>query len=132
MANPYEEPEYPNDLPSPEERIERALEQLDGVMLTPEQAQEALRFKLWMLEQMDLEPDEYVTDIEFTLAEIGRSSEPQSLGQVYRKHHISSLGQPLIEGLREQSLVGDFVYNGIWHEISFYRNPPKGIKPAEF
>lgn len=125
MFDPFDESApNPYEAMSVDEIIAVALRRLDAVTLTPEQASEILEFHLMRMEGFiddgTLEPDEFVSDETFAYAEIAGGEEPRSFGEVYRKYHVSSKGQPLMGGVRETGLASD-LEGGIWSEISLWK-----------
>lgn len=126
MCNPFDESE-PNryEEMSIDEIIDEALQRLDGVMLTPQQAGEILDYRLYQLEiitgENGLEFDEFVSDEEFALSEIAQGQDPRSFGDAYRKYHVSFKGLPLLGGVRETGLANDLTNGDIWSEINVWK-----------
>ncbi len=109
-----------------QEIIDEALGRLDAIVLSPEQAKRILPYRLEMLGKVmeTLEPDEFVSDEIYALAEIAASTEPRSFGEVFRRYHISSADQLGMGGVHETSLANDYEGAGenqgvIWSEIAF-------------
>lgn len=124
MVSPFEEELNPYAKMSVKEIIDAALTRLDGVVLTPLEAQDILEFRLSRMEELIaggiLEPDEHVSDEEVALGEIARGDIPRCFGEIYRRYHISSESQLGMGGVRETALASD-LEGSIWAEIDFWK-----------